>query len=75
MKVTCTLELTYDSKNQANQVFRSVQIDDASFMNTSVNKNILQTTIETSSVSSMLHTVDDFLSCVHIAEKIIEKKK
>lgn len=73
MKINCNLKLTYDTEKQAKQVFESVHIDDASFMNSTQQKNIINTTIQTKSVPSMLHTVDDFLSCIHVAENILTK--
>lgn len=74
MNVTCKIELNYDSNEQANQVFDAVHMDDASFMDTKLHNHGIQTTITTSSVPSMLHTIDDFLCCVRVAEKIIEKR-
>lgn len=75
MKVSCMVELNYDSSKQAEHVFESVQVDDASFMKTTVRNNIIQTRIQTSCISSMLHTVDDLLACVRVAEKITEKNE
>ena len=72
MHVTCNLRLTYPTSTEAEQVFESVHIDDASFMKTKRKKNHIITKIETQSVPSMLHTVDDLLACVGIAEKIIQ---
>ena len=38
-----------------------------------VGKNI-ETRIENNSISSILHTIDDYLSCISVAEKVIDKK-
>lgn len=75
MNVTCTIELNYESDKKAKQVLKSVQVDDALFMKSERNKNKIQTKITTTSVASMLHTVDDFLACVRVAENIIEKNE
>ena len=75
MNVTCTIELHYDSDEKAKQVLKSVQVDDASFMKSERKQNKIQTKMTTTSVASMLHTVDDFLACVRIAENIIEKNE
>jgi tRNA threonylcarbamoyladenosine modification (KEOPS) complex Pcc1 subunit len=73
MKISCNLKLTYDNEKQAKQVFESVHVDDASFMNSTQQNNIISTTIQTKSVASMLHTIDDFLACIRVAENIITK--
>jgi len=75
MKVECFLELNFDSNEHAKQIFGSVHIDDATFMDSMRKESRILTTINTSTIASMLHTVDDYLSCVKIAENIIEKKK
>lgn len=74
MKITCDITLTYDTEQQAQQVYEAVSVDDASFMNSTRNKRSIQTLIQTKTIPSMLHTADDFLSCVRIAEKITEEK-
>ena len=33
------------------------------------------TNIESNSISSLIHTLDDYLACISIAEKIIKKKR
>ena len=73
MKVSCTVALQFQSSEQAKNVFEAVHIDDASFMNTTINKNVMEARIQTHSISSMIHTLDDLLSCVQIAENVIKK--
>jgi tRNA threonylcarbamoyladenosine modification (KEOPS) complex Pcc1 subunit len=75
MNVTCRIELNYDSDKKAKQVLKSVQVDDASFMQSERKQSKIQTKITTNSVASMLHTIDDFLACVRVAENIIEKNE
>ncbi len=75
MNVRCTIELNYDLPQHAKQIFESVHVDDATFMDSERKKNSILTKIETTSISSLIHTVDDFLACVRVAENIIEKKK
>ncbi|MBS3802059.1 MAG: hypothetical protein KGY65_04845 [Candidatus Thermoplasmatota archaeon] len=74
MKITCEINLNYDTQQQARHVYESVQVDDASFMNSIRTKKNIKTKIQTKTVPSMLHTADDFLSCVRIAEKITEQQ-
>jgi hypothetical protein len=74
MKITCDITLTYETEQQAQQVYDAVRVDDASFMNSTRTKKSIQTLIQTKTIPSMLHTADDLLSCVRIAEKITEEK-
>jgi hypothetical protein len=39
----------------------------------STKENKIISEIESKSIPSMLHTVDDYLSCVGVAEKIVDK--
>jgi tRNA threonylcarbamoyladenosine modification (KEOPS) complex Pcc1 subunit len=75
MKVNCTIELSFDSPTHATQIYESVKIDDASFMDSKIQQNSIHTKIKTSSISSMVHTIDDYLACVRVAENIIDNKK
>jgi len=40
-----------------------------------LNSKHLIAEIEANSVSSLLHTIDDYLACVGVAEKIVDKDK
>ncbi|MDG6219347.1 MAG: KEOPS complex subunit Pcc1 [Candidatus Thermoplasmatota archaeon] len=73
MKVTCRLTLQFQTPEQGKNVFESVHIDDTSFMNTTISNTSMETRIQTRSISSMIHTLDDLLSCVQIAENVIKK--
>lgn len=73
MKVNCRLTLQFQTPEQAKKVFESVHIDDVSFMNTTIVNNRMEARIQTRLISSMIHTLDDLLSCVQIAENIIKK--
>ena len=75
MKVSCTIDLSFDSPEHATQIYESVKVDNAMFMDSKIKQKSIHTKIETTSVSSMIHTVDDYLACVRVAENIIEKKK
>ncbi len=73
-KMKCTLELDYETNQQAQHIFSSTQIDDETFVQAKVKQNQIHATISSETVSSLLHTLDDYLSCVSVAEKIIVDK-
>ncbi len=73
MKIECEISLCYDSKKKAEQVFESVKVDDFDFVRSSVQKCCLKAKIQAESISSLLHTLDDYLSCAGVAEDIVDK--
>lgn len=73
MKVSCNLTFKYDSLEKAKKVLRSIKVDDFDFVESKLNGNNLDVLIESKSVPSLIHTLDDYLACLSIAEKIIDK--
>ena len=73
-KVSCSLRLEFASSDQAEHVHRSVELDNQGFVTTKLEGNTILAEIEASSLNSLLHTLDDFLSCTSVAEKIVSKR-
>jgi len=74
MKAECSLTIEFDSTATAKKVLRSVSTDDQGFVKSRLNGRILEATIESTSISSLLHTLDDYLACVSVAKEIIHKQ-
>jgi len=72
MDIECTLEFFYDDKRKARTVFESVDVDNYGFVNASVEDNKIISKIQAKNLQSLLHTLEDYLSCISIAEKMIE---
>jgi tRNA threonylcarbamoyladenosine modification (KEOPS) complex Pcc1 subunit len=75
MKVSCRINIDFDSKEKTENVFKSIKVDDFSFVSSKVNNKTLEAEIKANSISSILHTIDDYLACVSVAEKIVDKDK
>ena len=73
MKIKCKISIEYDDAEKTNAVLKSIKVDDFSFVKSNIDGKILEASIESSSVSSLLHTLDDYLACVSVAEKILDK--
>jgi hypothetical protein len=73
MKVSCNLIIEYDNSEKADRVLRSVKVDDFNFVKSKINGKRFEATIESKSVSSLIHTLDDYLACISVAEKIVDK--
>lgn len=73
-KVRCELHLEFDSKESAENVHRSVELDNQGYIVTRVDGRVIHAEIEADSLNSLLHTLDDFLACTGVADKIVAKK-
>lgn len=72
MKIQCTLEFEYKSEEVAKKVLQAVEIDNYDFVHAEVkNKNIVSV-VGANTLPSLLHTLDDYLACVAVAEKVLE---
>ena len=73
MKIKCEVFIEYDDAERANTILKSIRVDDFGFVKSKIDVKILEAHIESNSVSSLLHTLDDYLACVSVAEKILDK--
>lgn len=73
MKATCVLTFDFKDAETAKKVHRSIKIDDAGFVQSKVKGATLEASIASSSVASLLHTLDDYLACVSVASEIVNK--
>jgi len=73
MKVTCDVVIEYDDFKKTETVLRSIEVDNLDFVKSQTNGRQLEAHIESESISSLIHTLDDYLACVSVAEKIVDK--
>jgi hypothetical protein len=73
MKAICTISLGFKDAEQAKKVLRSIQADDQGFVTSKVTGKTLEAVMESKSVASLLHTLDDYLICVSVAADIVKK--
>jgi len=74
MKISCKIKIDYKNEKQVDTILKSIEVDNLDYIKSEKKENSLITNIESKSISSLIHTLDDYLSCVSIAEKIIKKK-
>ena len=74
MQVTCKLVLDFKDNKQAEDVYKAVTIDNEGFIESHIEENKIIAYIESKSITSITHTIDDYLSCISVAEKISDKK-
>ncbi|MFQ6128239.1 MAG: KEOPS complex subunit Pcc1 [Thermoplasmata archaeon] len=74
MKVSCLIRFAYDSEEEAKNILSSIQTDNEGFVKTHLEGSSLVSEISAESILSLLHTLDDYMSCLTVAEEIIGKK-
>ena len=75
MKLSCIIEIDFENNEKAKNVFKSIKVDDFDFVSSKIKNNRLEAKVDSNSISSLLHTIDDYLACVSVAEKIVDKDK
>jgi len=70
MTVTCTFTLEYDSAEEAEVIAAALQPDSQGYLDIEVDDCIVTAITQAETVPSMMHTINDFLSCLSVAEKI-----
>lgn len=73
MKAVCNIIIEFDDPKKVKTVLKSVKVDDFDFVKSKIIKYRIESTIECNSISSLLHTLDDYLSCLSVATKIVDK--
>ena len=74
MKISCDVKIEYDDEKKTETVLKSIEVDNLNYAKSQKKGKFLVTHIESNSISSLIHTLDDYLACISIAEKIINKK-
>ena len=74
MKAECTITIDLKDAATAKKVLRSITTDDQGFVTSTLKGHILEATIQGSSIASLLHTLDDYLACVSVANEVMHKK-
>ncbi len=73
MKAQCNLVIDLETNIKAEKILKSVKVDDFDFVKSNIKKSVLKAEINTDSIPSLLHTVDDYLNCVNVAFKVLDK--
>ncbi len=68
MAMSCKLELKYPSDEEANVVLESISPDNFNYVNAHAEGNKIIITSSSDTSMQMLHTMEDLLACIKIAE-------
>ncbi|MEM1513733.1 MAG: KEOPS complex subunit Pcc1 [Candidatus Thermoplasmatota archaeon] len=70
MKVKCKIKIEFKSKEEARNVNEVLKIDNEKYISTKVNGKFIEAEIEANKIMSIIHTLDDFFSCLKEAIEI-----
>lgn len=74
MNISCRLEFAYETEKEAEAIVKAVEVDNYQFVKTTLEGKKVISDVEAKSISSLIHTLDDFLACVGVAEKVVRKE-
>ncbi len=74
MKISCRLEFDYDSESEAEAIVKALEVDNYQFVEMTLEGRTIISIAESESIPSLIHTLDDFLACLSVAEKVVSKK-
>lgn len=66
----CRLVFRYNNKKECTLINSALNIDNYQFVMTKIDNKKLVSDITSRSISSLLHTLEDYLNCVNVAEKV-----
>ncbi|MFQ6013465.1 MAG: KEOPS complex subunit Pcc1, partial [Thermoplasmata archaeon] len=71
-RVTCRLEFRYPTQDMAEKVLQAVERENAPYVTARVEGDTLVSEAEARSLESLVHTLEDYLACLSVAEKMLD---
>lgn len=72
VEVTCLLELELGSEERARNVNTSIQLDNGEHARSWTEGNVLKVECRSKSLMALLHTIEDLMACLKVAEEMTE---
>jgi hypothetical protein len=72
VQVECRIELEYESEEQARNVASSISLDNDKYASAEVRGRKLIITSSAPSAPSMLHTLEDLMACLKVADQVVK---
>lgn len=71
MKSLCTIEIELPDEETARNIAKSLELDNAGYIETRVEGNTIFARAEAEDIMSLRNTIDDYLACLTVAQKSI----
>ena len=75
MKVKSIIELTFKTKEAAEIVYQTLEVDNENFLESNLKANKITYKTDNNSLTTTLATIDDLIACEILAEKITSIEK
>ena len=72
MKSMCALEIELPDETTAQNIAKSLELDNDGYIETEVRGNIIIAKAEAETIMALRNTVDDYLACLTVALKSIQ---
>jgi len=73
MKCDCDFSLEFEDADQAKKILESVRLDNGEWISARLEGRRIVCHASSDSVGGLLHTAEDFLSCISLAERMAKK--
>ena len=70
VSVECDIEMDLESESQAQAILKAIELDNGSYAKASIDGKTIRLVCEAKSMPSMLHTLEDLLACIRVAEEM-----
>jgi hypothetical protein len=74
VKCDCSFSLEFENAETAKRVLDSVRLDNGEWISSKLKDNKIMCEASSNTIGGLLHTAEDFLACVALAEKMMKKK-
>ena len=72
---SCELSFGFSSEKEAKLVADAVKLDNPEFITLEIEGSTLKSKISAQTISSLLHSLDDYLACISVADRISRESK
>jgi hypothetical protein len=73
VKCECEFSLEFEDEDKAKKILESVRLDNGEWIAARLDGRRIVCHASSESVGGLLHTAEDFLSCVSLAEKMMRR--
>ena len=75
MKVKSKIELEFKTAEDAEIIYKTLEVDNENFLNSKIEENVITYETDNDSLKTTLATIDDLIACEILSEKITSIKK
>ena len=70
----CELVFEFTDEQEAETVASAIKIDNPDFVTLTIEGKILRSSVRANTLPSLINTLEDYLACIALAEKIINEQ-